>query len=469
MDQPVFKHQEFSINNETRKKVIRQDRIFVESGVHKMTIGQSEFDVDNYSAFGIAIKNFNLVGDRFQGVYSVDGIQICDLHISLARVTKNDFMQVTGFVIEGMPFPVEAVNALTLVRKTISKFEENKSEFAIVPESFKTETHHFKNWIQSIEIEINQLQKTNFDLPGKTLFEYEEAICQYVSMYLMVNVQLHSQKIAAVSEGLSPEILKKCYEYLRSMVGETFYKSPYGNRAYTKPRGYAGDYEMMNNVYYNELRGQSLFGKCLQRYFTDNPAGKAVRNRAIYLNEKIKQALEGKEKIKILGVASGPAREIQKLFAEHSDIASRCEIHLLDQDADALKFSQRDILDICRDKNIRPNIHFHNLAIKNIINEGLPMSDFDLIYSAGLFDYFTDPVAQFAASKLYMGLKSGGNLIIGNFNTNNPAQFIMEAIGDWYLIYRNEKQMTELFSKITPRLKIEKEKENVNLFAVMEK
>jgi extracellular factor (EF) 3-hydroxypalmitic acid methyl ester biosynthesis protein len=183
----------------------------------------------------------------------------------------------------------------------------------------------------------------------------------------------------------------------------------------------------------------------------------------------MKQALVGKDKIKILGVASGPAREIQKLYEDHPDIAARCEVHLLDQDVEALKFSQRDILEICRNKKIKPNIQFHNLAIKNIINEGLPVGDFDLIYSAGLFDYFTDPVAQFAAIKLHQGLKPGGKLVIGNFNTNNPAQFIMEAIGDWYLIYRDEKQLTQLFSKVTPKLSIEKEIENVNLFAVMEK
>jgi hypothetical protein len=335
--------------------------------------------------------------------------------------------------------------------------------------NFKTETHLFKNWIQSIEAEVNQLQKSNFELPGKSLSDYEEAICQYVSMYLMVNVQSYCEKIATTTLGLDSSIVKLCYEYLRNMVGEVFYKSPYGNRAYSKPRGYAGDYEMMNNVYYNELRGSSLFGKCLQRYFTDNPAGKAVRNRAIYLNEKIREALVGKNKIKILGVASGPAREIQKLYQDYPEIANKCEIHLLDQDAEALKFSQRDIIEICRSKNIKHNVQFHNLAIKNIINEGLPMDGFDLIYSAGLFDYFTDPVAQFAAIKLHQGLKTGGKLIIGNFNTNNPAQFIMEAIGDWYLIYRDEKQLAQLFSKVTPKLHIEKEPENVNLFAVMEK
>ena len=465
----AMKQEFFSIDESKRKKIIRQDRIFVDSESHKFVINEKIFNVDNYSPFGLSLKNFDLIGDSFNGVYLFEGIQICDLKLTLVRVVKTDSSNTSGFIIEGMPLPVESLNALSLVIKTIHNFEGNQLKFKNVPMNFKTETQLFKSWIQAIETEINLLQKTNFDLPGKALADYEEAICQYVSMYLMVNVQTYCEKIAATTFGLDSALVKNCYDYLRSMVGEVFYKSPYGNRAYSKPRGYAGDYEMMNNVYYNELRGHTLFGKSLQRYFTDNPAGKAVRNRAIYLNEKIKQALAGKESIKILGVASGPAREIQKLFEDYPELAAKCEIHLLDQDTEALKFSQRDILEICRAKKVKPNIQFHNLAIKDIINEGLPMDGFDLIYSAGLFDYFTDPVAQFAAIKLHQSLKSGGKLIIGNFNTNNPAQFIMEAIGDWYLIYRDEKQLTQLFSKVTPKLHIEKESENVNLFAVMEK
>jgi len=256
---------------------------------------------------------------------------------------------------------------------------------------------------------------------------------------------------------------------LRTQVGPIFYKSSYGNRAYTKPRGYAGDYEMMNNVYFNELRGNTLFAKCVQRFFTDSSAGKAVRNRAEYLNQKIETVCKKNKNPKILGVASGPAREIQKFFFEKPEVAAQCEIHLLDQDLEALKFSQRDIFEICRQKNIKPNIHFHNLAIKNVISDGLPLVGFDLVYSVGLFDYFTDPVAQFAANRLYLALNPGGNLIIGNFNTNNPTQFVMEALGDWYLIYRNEENLKELFSRVTTKLHIESEKEGVNLFAVMEK
>lgn len=469
MSQAAFKHQDFSIDQVARKKVIRQDRFYPETK-HSVFFKNKEFAVNNYSSFGLALNNFDLAGEIFEGIYRVDNIELCDVKLRLTRQDKNSSgSAIVAFAIEGMPLPIEAIHATEAVKTSISDFENKIILFNAVPTAFKDRVHEFESWIESLEREITKIEKSSFDATKRNLEQFEEAVCQYVSYYLMAKVHEFSLAMGTTLNGIDSERIKKSYEYLREKVGHIFYKSPYGNRAFAKPRGYAGDYEMMNNVYFNELRGNSLFAKAVQRYFTDNPASRAVRNRAIYLNQKIKEATNGKDKIKILGVASGPAREIQKLYSDNPDLALKCEIHLLDQDVDALKFSQRDILEICRSKNLKPNIYFHNLAIKNVINEGTPEKDFDLIYSAGLFDYFTDPVANFAAQQLYKALTKGGKLVIGNFNTNNPAQFVMEALGDWYLIYRDENQIMNLFKNITSKLTIEKEAENINLFAVMEK
>lgn len=467
--QPHFKHQEFSIDNAQRRRVVRQDRHFPKHAKHILRINQKDYSVENYSAFGVAIKenvnNFSS-NDYHTALYIVNGLEICEVPLKYAREGQDGLV---AFAIEGHALPVEAILAAEQSFEIINTFEITAAKFHRVPETFKHKTYELKAWIEALETEVVKIEKTSFDIPLKELQNFEEATAQTISQYLEHKLPLFLHDIGASIATLSSKEIKLCYEFLRYQVGGTFYKSSYGSRSYFKPRGYAGDYEMMNNVYYNELRGKNLFSKCVQRFFTDSSAGKAVKNRAAYLNNKIEEVCKRVENPKILGVASGPAREIQKLFLEKPELASKCEIHLLDQDDEALKFSQREIFEICRSKNVKPNIHFHNLAIKNVISDGLPMTDFDLIYSAGLFDYFTDPVAQFAANRLHMALKQGGQLVIGNFNTNNPTQFVMEALGDWYLIYRDEQMLMELFSKISPKLRIEKEPENVNLFAVMEK
>lgn len=45
-------------------------------------------------------------------------------------------------------------------------------------------------------------------------------------------------------------------------------------------------------------------------------------------------------------------------------------------------------------------------------------------------------------------LNPGGRLLIANFLPNIPCIGFMEAVGDWWLIYRNKEQMQELISKI---------------------
>jgi hypothetical protein len=470
MSQQVeLKHQDFIIDNVQRSKVVRQDRYYPEQSQHKIKINDNIFSVDNYAAFGLSICSTNLNFEKnqtYQATYYVNEVEISNIDLSFVR--KHDDQKI-AFSILGQPLSVEAIQAVEQSKKILSKLSLLENDFAEVPISFKHSTYELRAWLQILEEHVNSLEKNTFELSTKDLTYFEEGIVQTIVPYLVDKIPLFAKQLTIDFHQMSEKQVKKCYEFLRINTGEYFYKSAYGHRAYHKPRGYAGDYEMMNNVYMNDLRGVNLFGKCMQRVFTDSSAGKAVRNRANYMLEKILANVSAKGKIRVLSVASGPAKEIQKFYKHYPQLADQVEIHLIDQDEEALKNAQREILQICRQSGVQPNLHFHNLAIKNIINEGLTIGHFDLIYSAGLFDYFTDPVAQFAANRLFANLNANGQLVIGNFNTNNPTQFIMEALGDWYLIYRTSENLKTLFSKTSTNLKIESEPEGVNLFAVIEK
>ena len=118
--------------------------------------------------------------------------------------------------------------------------------------------------------------------------------------------------------------------------------------------------------------------------------------------------------------------------------------------------------------NSPAKLNFVNKAIKNVITRGLSDADFDVIYSAGLFDYFSDPVAQLGAKALFKHLKPGGKLVIGNFNQTTPNQFTMRLALDWSLIYRSEDDLKRLYANLG-ELNIEQEPEGVNLFCVIRK
>ena len=69
---------------------------------------------------------------------------------------------------------------------------------------------------------------------------------------------------------------------------------------------------------------------------------------------------------------------------------------------------------------------------------------FHCIYSMGLFDYLTPPVARVVTRRLYDLLEPGGEVSIGNYHVGNPTRYYMEYWLDWVLYYRTEEEMMQL-------------------------
>ena len=107
-----------------------------------------------------------------------------------------------------------------------------------------------------------------------------------------------------------------------------------------------------------------------------------------------------------------------------------------------------------------------NTTIKTVIADGLHGS-YDLIYSAGLFDYLKDRTARAAGARLAQALAPGGQALIGNFAVANPTRPLMELILDWPLHHRSASDLHPLFGDIGAGVTIEQEATGVNLFAVI--
>ena len=88
-----------------------------------------------------------------------------------------------------------------------------------------------------------------------------------------------------------------------------------------------------------------------------------------------------------------------------------------------------------------PSVHG---SVRGILkgSVALPMSDF--IYTAGLYDYLSQPVAARLTEILFGRLNPGGRLLIANFLRDIKDIGYMEAYLDWYLTYRDEDEMEAL-------------------------
>ena len=147
--------------------------------------------------------------------------------------------------------------------------------------------------------------------------------------------------------------------------------------------------------------------------------------------------------------------------------AGRTEITLLDQDATALAHAHDRIHALAAEAGIEVTLRCLRTSIKTVIAEG-PDGSYDLIYSAGLFDYLGDRTVRRAGARLVAALAQGGSAVIGNFNVANPTRPFMELLLDWPLHHRTPTELLDLFGDLGSRVTVEQETTGINLFAVID-
>jgi hypothetical protein len=91
---------------------------------------------------------------------------------------------------------------------------------------------------------------------------------------------------------------------------------------------------------------------------------------------------------------------------------------------------------------------------------------YDLIWSAGLFDYLPDRMFCFLLRRLASMVRQGGEIVIGNFSDSNPSRPYMELF-DWVLHHRSDADLRRLGNEVGFReeqILIQSEPLGVNLF-----
>ena len=102
---------------------------------------------------------------------------------------------------------------------------------------------------------------------------------------------------------------------------------------------------------------------------------------------------------------------------------------------------------------------------KNVIRFR-PDDQYDLIWAAGLFDYFADDVFKAVVRRLLPAIGDGGELVIGNFASTNPSRAYME-FGGWVLHHRTPEDLIAIAKDCgvaENNIRVGSESENVNLF-----
>ena len=453
--------------------LVRQDR-FRTDGSMRVESSVGHFLIKNYSSFGLAASSeVELEMDQIIGEAQlfVNDQMIIDFSLAVRRKERVGVSWEYGLETLTGAVPVEQIQILSELTNAVSLVKEKEQSAGALSVEFRCLVQELASRMKSFE----QLAQS-FELkPYMNKAEREMAIellINTLSKEIFNDIKTTNLKLQKLTEFQGEDVLKKGFGYFREVVGHYIYQSPFTKRSFEKPRGYAGDFEMMNQVYRNDGHAMSVFGSCMEKavHFHEEPS--AVRNRSKYLSDKIISKVNSTEhdEVNILSVACGPAEEVKIAIQTLSqDKLDRTSFWLLDQDEDALKFAQKNIKTMALKLGKKVKVQLVRKSIKEIILEGIHDHAYDLIYSAGLFDYFSDPVAMRAAKALAAATTSKGTLVIGNFNITSPNWFGMLSLFDWHLILRGEGDLTRIFSVPGFRMRVEAEEENVNLFCVMDR
>lgn len=227
--------------------------------------------------------------------------------------------------------------------------------------------------------------------------------------------------------------------------------SPFLYRTYTKPLGYAGDYEMVNMMLRNPYEGSSSFAKLLNFTLLNTEPVVAHRNRIDYLLGKLRSECArnaAKGKTRVLNLACGPALEVQRFLRDcpESDLA---EIDMLDFNGETLEYTRESLAQTRAAAGRRTQLRYIQRSVHQLLRSAPQggedqFTGYDLVYCAGLFDYLSQRVCKRMVELFCTMVNPGGTVIVTNVATCNPSKAWMEYVMEWNLVYRDENEMMDL-------------------------
>ncbi len=276
---------------------------------------------------------------------------------------------------------------------------------------------------------------------------------QYTPALDRIQEQLAAGRIANALDALFDDLLARRAEepedwpgYAPSCLSHPLrgllHQDPFTYRAFSKPRGYAGDAVMMDYIYglgeaSEAAREATPLGRAILQYMDTRPSARGVRYRRRLIAELIdREAARGARSV--LAIAAGHLREVEISAAVQS--GSLEEFVAFDQDEASLAVVARDYGNL--------GIRARNGSVRQILSGKVTLPQSDFVYAAGLFDYLAGPVAAAFTRRMFDMTRPGGLMLIPNFLAGVRDTGYMEAFMDWHLIYRTGADMHALAAEL---------------------
>lgn len=356
-----------------------------------------------------------------------------------------------GIALTGLPLSIdelieedERAGAVAAFSAHFSSLTEQLDP-AIVPERYRAAIADIETLLVGLQAHFGQ-----HGSPGKEVRLSKDSLQQIENLV----VPEFSRLIRSMDEAarpLTPRAARAAAAYAKRLLHPLLAEAPIPRRAYEKPREYAGDFALMHQIYRDRDNAPSTFGQLLNRLCCRLPVTKAGLTRISTLTDFILAEIQSRQgrRVRVGSIGCGSSEEIVRLFEAGVPGNTPLSISLIDQDREALSFSNRRLLRLESSGRAPPTaeVHYFHTAVKTLTATPEDLDDllgrFDVLYTVGLFDYLTTSAARAMLCSLGRFLSPTGVLLVGNF-ADHPGRAFMEHVLDWELFYRTKDSLRTL-------------------------
>lgn len=339
-----------------------------------------------------------------------------------------------------------------------------RRDYQIVVNEMRTYLSDVARWIEQVDLS-ESLPRVNGQLRTDVFYELASPLMEKVKAFI--------DRLNHETYLIDEEQISSHRAFAQSALHPLLLRAPFVFRTYTKPLGYAGDYQMVNQILDDPRQGPNSYFQMINVAFLQNILAEAHRNRidilVSFLRRMADTAMQTGRTFRILNIGCGPAIEIQRFLQSHP-VPELLSFELVDFSAETLAWTRNKLTAITGQIGRPVAINYVQDSVQQLLKRRLDPTDkdvreFDAVYCAGLFDYLSDKICARLLAHFAARTRPDGTVLVTNVHSNNTTKFFMEHLLEWYLIYRDAAILEPLLPAQSKVRKIYVDATGMNIFA----
>ncbi len=241
----------------------------------------------------------------------------------------------------------------------------------------------------------------------------------------------HIDQLESLSS-FDPKMNEKLKHIFRGELYSYISNSKIARRGLQKPFGYPGDYEMLQQLYNDQILSEDNVGKFFDYLALEGPLAKAVILRVKGMAKRVQDFIDSvnSTEVHILNIASGPGFDIKPIVEKIQQ--KRIYFHCFDQEVSSLRY--------VGERYFGTNPRVHLLLYKEDLKSFFKKwngQKFDFIYNIGLADYLPDRVLKSFMQEAIDSLNVGGKFVLAHKDYLRFPHVYTSWLYDWNFIHRS--------------------------------